>query len=884
MQRALASVVVCSFLLSSSLAAAAAIDPKVQSKLDKAGPGDSVKVFVLFKDAPNFDLDSLSAEGTDAHQKAEEALRSNAHAAQKDFDLAVAADKGVRDLKHFWLVNCVSLVGSPDAIEKIAARDDVKEILPNEPIQLEPTRESPLPKELLLPRKNKADVTYTYGLKKLKIPELRQVYGLDGQGVKVGVIDTGCDFDHPDLKGKNIAWKDFVNNKPTYYDDQGHGTHVCGTIAGGATSGLAIGVAPGARIVIAKAFSSSGSAEQDWLLGAMQWITDPDGNPATNDAPSIVSNSWGGGPGRTVFLDATKNWVRLGIFPNFAAGNSGPGVGTVGTPGGFLEAFAIGATTSEDSIADFSSRGPVTWDGKTYIKPDVSAPGHNITSAKPGGGYRDLSGTSMATPHVSGLIALMLQAAPGMSIAQMRELLENTSDDLGDHGKDNTFGAGRVNALAAAQIAVSGGKVVGKLTDSASGSGLKGTIRVKENGFVIQTGADGSFRFVLPAGNYTLKASSFGYTESSDVSIALQAQHETNADIALARAASGTVSGKVVSAATGEELQAKITVLDTPLDPVSTTGNGGRFSISLPGGTYKFLVRAFGYEPLTSGDVTVAASSSTDTTFKLAKLPPILIVGDAGEADYKNYFAQSLDAAGQKYSFLSSSALAGATDILAQYSVVVWYTGEEYRDTLTDADQAALTAFLKSGGRLFLTGQDIGYELKDKDFYKNVLKAKFVADASTSKDVSGTGFAFKIEGGDGANDQRYPDKIEALAGADTYLTYGAANGPAGLKIKSDASRVVYLPFGFEGIDSAANRKAVMADAMAYLLPTQAQRVARIPLVPSELRSAYADLMAREAAELTDAAASELAKSLKGADARIYGKVQKVLSARRLQGE
>src|SRR5205823_2837788 len=101
--------------------------------------------------------------------------------AQKDFDLSATADKGLREVKHFWIVNAVSCVASPEAIQKIAERDDVKAVVPNEIIQLEPIRESPRPKGEAV----KADaVTYTYGLSKLKIPELRSVYGLDGQGVR----------------------------------------------------------------------------------------------------------------------------------------------------------------------------------------------------------------------------------------------------------------------------------------------------------------------------------------------------------------------------------------------------------------------------------------------------------------------------------------------------------------------------------------------------------------------------------------------------------------------------------------------------------------------------------------------------------------------------
>src|SRR5439155_24817913 len=113
--------------------------------------------------------------------------------------------------------------------------------------------------------------------------------------------------------------------------------------------------------------------------------------------------------------------------------------GTVGTPGGFLEAFGVGATDVNDAIADFSSRGPVTWDDKQYVKPDISAPGKDVTSVKAGGGYTAMSGTSMATPHISGILALLYQANPSMTIDQARDLLERTAQDLGEPGKDNNY-------------------------------------------------------------------------------------------------------------------------------------------------------------------------------------------------------------------------------------------------------------------------------------------------------------------------------------------------------------------------------------------------------------------------------------------------------------
>ena len=121
----------------------------------------------------------------------------------------------------------------------------------------------------------------------------------------------------------------------------------------------------------------------------------------------------------------------------------------MGTPGGFPHSFAVGATDSSDEIAYFSSRGPIKWRGESYVKPDISAPGVRVLSAKPGGGYQLMSGTSMACPHVSGLAALLKQVTPALGVSEIEELLTETSEDFGDEGKDNIFGKGRANIKAA---------------------------------------------------------------------------------------------------------------------------------------------------------------------------------------------------------------------------------------------------------------------------------------------------------------------------------------------------------------------------------------------------------------------------------------------------
>jgi subtilisin family serine protease len=285
-------------------------------------------------------------------------------------------------------------------------------------------------------------------------------YGLTGAGVRVGSIDTGVNAAHPDLAGKVVGWRDFVNGRAAPYDDNGHGTHTVGTMVGGSAGGSPIGVAPGARVVVAKAMNANGVGAGSNLLAAAQWMTDPDGNPATADYPSVINGSWTTGDANDPwFRDMVRQWIALGIVPVFAAGNGGPGAGTVGSPASYPESVAVGAIDQSPALAAFSARGPILWrdldgsgpaPGTVITKPDLVAPGVGITSSV-GSGYLAYSGTSMASPHVAGVVALMRQAAPDLGALQVEDILRRTATPAA--GDPGGWGAGEVNAPAAVRAA-----------------------------------------------------------------------------------------------------------------------------------------------------------------------------------------------------------------------------------------------------------------------------------------------------------------------------------------------------------------------------------------------------------------------------------------------
>jgi subtilisin family serine protease len=361
-----------------------------------------------------------------------------------------------RPARPMWLVNAVALQAEPSEIRRLARDPAVARIEYDRRVRLFGPADAAGPggRPGLFGRGD-------WGLAAIGAPAVWRDYGLDGRGVRVGSIDTGIEADHPELAGKVAAWRDFANGRPKPYDDNGHGTHTIGTMVGGAAAGAPVGVAPGARVVVAKALDRYGDATLSTLMAAAEWMTDPDGNPSTDDFPAVVNASWGAPEAAGDALrPIIERWRELGIVPVFAAGNSGPR-GSVPVPAAYPGTLAVGAMGPGARIAPFSSRGPAWAEhgrppglgGTPFVrKPDLVAPGVQIISSVPGGSWASLSGTSMAAPHVAGAIALLRQADRGVTPDAIAAILRRTARPVEPGAGDGRSGAGAVDVRAAAAL------------------------------------------------------------------------------------------------------------------------------------------------------------------------------------------------------------------------------------------------------------------------------------------------------------------------------------------------------------------------------------------------------------------------------------------------
>jgi uncharacterized repeat protein (TIGR01451 family) len=785
------------------------------------------------------DLSSITAKtSSEQHTAVLDTLQQTAASSQINSlntfnDLAETGD--VTAVRPLWIVNSIAASGNLTAAITIANLPEVRQVRLDIVVdEINPS--SSVTATLLAP--TTAVVTgpvASWGIQQIDAPSVWHGLGIDGSGVTVAIMDTGVDWQHPDLVenyrgnlgGGSVdhsgSWFDAVvptNTVPV--DNFGHGTHVAGTAVGH----NGIGVAPGANWIAVNVADPLGLIFESDVHAGFEWLLAPNGDIAL--APDVVNNSWGSTLSSDIFAADITALQAANITVIFSAGNSGPFPESIGYPGGYPDVISVGATDELDAVAWFSSRGPSAQTEEP--NPWIVAPGTQILSSLPDGAYGLLNGTSMAAPHVVGTIALLLEANPSMTRAEMNQILAETAVPISTTHPNYDSGWGRLDAYAAVSSQAAVGWLAGQV--EAEGQPLPNvvvTVTTPSGGMLpFVTDVNGRYTATLQAGSYSASSQPFGYTQSSFSGLSVTAGQTTERNISLALLPSGRVEGSVRAASSYVLLpNASIQLVGTPIQIV--TDENGRFDITLPEGTYELAVAKIGYE-LQQAGILIVEDTAVVQYFYLADAPKILLV-DSGQwyfSSQQDKYAEALTTL--NYSFDTWTIRHPLADVptvddLAAYDTVIWSSPQDSPGYL--GANNVITDFLGMGGQMFISGQNVGVldgvGVFTQLWWYRDLAANFLSKAAVSETITGNsdslfaGLTFNLNGGSSSNNQTAPDATEPRANNFSESAFEFSDGrSAGLTAGiCTPFRIVYLGFGLEGVPEAVDRAAILERSFSY---------------------------------------------------------------------
>ena len=418
------------------------VSPALMEAVSKLAPGEKLPVIVRFS-APA-DIEGISRAHRRKREKIVRLLKSRMQESLGTVSQLLAKTGAAR--KDLWIINGVSVKADAAMVDALSRHPRVAVVT--------------LDEQVSGPGVSFGDPgAPEWNISMVQAPELWSM-GVGGGNAVVASMDTGVDLSHPDLNGSwrggSNSWYDPYGEHSSPYDAHGHGTMITGIMNGGGNGGTNIGMAPGAKWMAVKIFRDDGYASLSAIHLGFQWLLDPDGDPATDDSPVVVNNSWGLGNLDGCSSEFSRDIQVLssaGIMTVFAAGNYGPNQYTSTSPANDPVSVSAGALDNLGNVAGFSSRGPSACNGSVY--PVLTAPGVDVRTANLTYGgvipqsYSVVSGTSFASAHVSGALALLSSAFPGAGPEQIVSALMSSAHDLGQTGADNGYGAGLIQLKAA---------------------------------------------------------------------------------------------------------------------------------------------------------------------------------------------------------------------------------------------------------------------------------------------------------------------------------------------------------------------------------------------------------------------------------------------------
>ncbi len=349
--------------------------------------------------------------------------------------------------------------------------------------------------------------------------------------------------------------------------------------------------------------------------------------------------------------------------------------------------------------------------------------------------------------------------------------------------------------------------------------------------YTTRTDAAGQYTLIVPAGTYTVTASLLGYMDGA-ANVATAIGQTVTQNFVLTRRPWGTLTIRVAEIGSAQPLTATVALEKFGL----TWTAAPTLTLELPVDVYTFTTTAEGHWPRTY-PITITAGTWVTHTFRLPPKPALLVVDDDAGAAYEPYFLTALDALGIPYAQWTVATQSSPTaQLLAPYRAALWFTGDDAVNSLTRAEQTTLLSYLNGGGRLFVTGQNIGVDIKNDNgaFFRDVLHATFIQDNAGVTETVGlsfyTGITATLAGGSGANNQTRPDVIAPYDAAATPV-FTCTTGAAGLAVDDGTRRLIYLAFGVEGVAESAHRAAILQRGLAWLGITQPPARLELTLTP-----------------------------------------------------
>lgn len=641
------------------------VDEKVLEKLSSLDEGVELQVLLRLRDVAS--LKDVRFQRDEVVHR----LKSVADASQK-YLLPELEKLGFEVKARFWVTNAILVEGPGDRVATLTALPQVKRIVDNFQVSLVDRS--------LDTQDIETKAVLTWGLEKVGVDQVWSSIGVQGEGVRVCVSDTGVDISHPDLTGK--MWSDIPGN-PEYpggwiefdsggnpvvgstpHDTHGHGTHTSGTVLGGETSGTAIGMAPKAALMHALVLpGGSGSFAQ--VIGGIEWCvspTDDTGSPAGQPA-NVHSMSWGAAGYYDEMVDPIRNSYIAGTIPVAAAGNCNEGC--TNSPGNIYDSLGIGASDVDDNIASFSSGGlvyksdwgapPADWPDEWTV-PLISAPGVNVYSSLPGGGYDYWSGTSMATPHVAGCAALMLSANPSLTPDDIRDALVSYAvwyDTYYPAPPDTRYGWGRMDCYNSAESVAFDSGIRGFIVDQSDGMGID-QAKVNASGIdlqrIAQSDASGRYKAILKPGDYNLTVERFGYEAATRTNITVNPDQWVDMDVGLVPLPRGNISGSAFNNATGIGVPGvTVTIADIPVTVASSTAASGLYALSkVPEGTYALVASSPYFRDSRVEGVAVVGGGNASRDIPMDDREWVAVMGDQGSSlsnllRDRGYFVENTD-------------------------------------------------------------------------------------------------------------------------------------------------------------------------------------------------------------------------------------------------